>query len=220
LTQSDPFAVTVYTLKLTHPASPPLALQASASPVAGKRARSATPSLVGGRRAKPAGAGPVAPLPPARTSNRLRPSSTSGSPRPPLVRVAPSARLPLQREARAARLAARAESTREGVLHGVNTDPFDDNRDYYRLFDRDPVSVNVDFAVYPTGMCIQLLCPPLCVSRTLRFSMSFIARAESSHKRHRSPSTLASSPFCTTHAGYLETCSVFDSELLFRRPLE
>jgi hypothetical protein len=68
---------TVYAL--THPALgvPPLTLQASTSPVAGKRARSTTPSLGGGRRAKPAG----------------------GSPRPPLVRIAPSARLPLQREA-------------------------------------------------------------------------------------------------------------------------
>jgi hypothetical protein len=146
----DPITVTVLVYTLTHPVSPPLALQSSASPVAGKRARSATPSLVG-RRAKPGGASPVALVPPARTSNRLRPSSASGSPRPPLVRVAPSARLPRQREARAqaARLAARAESTREGVLHGVNTYPFDDKRDYYRLFDRDPVSVDVDFAVYP-----------------------------------------------------------------------
>jgi hypothetical protein len=94
LTQSDPFAVTVYTLKLTHPASPPPVLQASESPVAGKRARSDNPSLVGGRRAKPAGAGPVAMLPPARTSNRLRPSCASGSPRPPLVRIAPVTRTP------------------------------------------------------------------------------------------------------------------------------
>jgi hypothetical protein len=46
-----------------------------------------------------------------RTSNRLRPFYASGSPHPPLVRVAPSVRLPPQREAaataRAARLAAR-----------------------------------------------------------------------------------------------------------------
>jgi hypothetical protein len=113
--------VTPSLLTVNTPAFPPFAPQASVSPVAsGKRARSTTPSLVGGRRAKPQDVytGPVAPMPPARARNRLRPSSASGSSCPPKVRVALPARPLLQREAaatRAARMAPRAESAKDGV---------------------------------------------------------------------------------------------------------
>jgi hypothetical protein len=93
--------------------------------VAGKPARSTAPSpnLGGGRHAMPVGAGPVAPVPPARTStasDRLLQGRRCA--------ICPAT---LQRDttatARAARLAARAENAKVSALHSVNTDPFDCN---------------------------------------------------------------------------------------------